>query len=348
MKKQKKHYPLVRFDWAMKKLLRQKANFDILEGFLSELLKEKVRITRVLESESNKEAETDKYNRVDIFVENEKGELLIIEIQNTQEYDYFHRILYGVSKTITEHISQGDSYAKVKKVISITIAYFPLGDGKDYLYHGTTNFIGVHKKDRLELSPKQRQLYGVSTPADLFPEYWLLKIGNFKDKLKETFDQWMYFLKNAEVLESFTAQGLPEAKEKLDEMRLPEAERQAYQFYKRFLRDRVSEEYNKQVAMEERLEQLDAVKAMVAKGIAKGIEEGAAQERAKAESEKEQMILDMAAEGFSAQQIAKITQKPLDEVQAILAKNKWHYFFVNTTVFAIMQISSHHFIEQLN
>ena len=116
MKKQKKHYPLVRFDWAMKKLLRQKANFDILEGFLSELLKEKVRITRVLESESNKEAETDKYNRVDIFVENEKGELLIIEIQNTQEYDYFHRILYGVSKTITEHISQGDSYAKVKNL----------------------------------------------------------------------------------------------------------------------------------------------------------------------------------------------------------------------------------------
>ncbi|MBL7784771.1 MAG: hypothetical protein JNM36_02600, partial [Chitinophagales bacterium] len=119
---------------------------------------------------------------------------------------------------------------------------------------------------------------------------------------------------------------------------LPEAERQAYQFYKRFLRDRVSEEYNKQAAMEERLEQLDAVKAMVAKGvakgmeegiakgieegIAKGIEEGAAQERAKAESEKEQMILSMVAEGFSAQQIAKITQKPLDEVQAILAKNK--------------------------
>ena len=38
---------LVRFDWAMKRLLLQnKANFDILEGFLSELLHEDFRPCR--------------------------------------------------------------------------------------------------------------------------------------------------------------------------------------------------------------------------------------------------------------------------------------------------------------
>ncbi len=36
----------------MKKLLRSKANFGILEGFLSELLKHDVKITRFLESEN--------------------------------------------------------------------------------------------------------------------------------------------------------------------------------------------------------------------------------------------------------------------------------------------------------
>ena len=55
---------LVRFDWAMKRLLRQKANFVILEGFLSELLGEDILIRNILESESNKESEFDKYNRV--------------------------------------------------------------------------------------------------------------------------------------------------------------------------------------------------------------------------------------------------------------------------------------------
>ncbi|MFN6022294.1 MAG: Rpn family recombination-promoting nuclease/putative transposase [Bacteroidota bacterium] len=117
---------LVRFDWAMKKMLRHKANFDILEGFLSELLGEEVRIKQILDSEGNKEEEDDKFNRVDILVENHKGELVIIEVQNTQEYDYFHRMLFGASKAITEHIKETQAYANVKKIISITIAYFDL------------------------------------------------------------------------------------------------------------------------------------------------------------------------------------------------------------------------------
>ncbi len=144
--------PLVRFDWAMKKMLRHKSNFDILEGFLSELLSESIKIKKILESESNQETKYDKQNRVDILVENSKEELVIIEIQNNKEYDYFHRILYGASKIITEYITSGQKYAVVKKVISITIAYFDLGQGKDYVYHGTTNFRGIHKGDVLTLA----------------------------------------------------------------------------------------------------------------------------------------------------------------------------------------------------
>ena len=121
---------LVRFDWAMKRLLRHKANFDILEGFLSELLGEEVTIRQILDSESNKETEDDKHNRVDILVENSKNELVIIEVQNSNEYDYFHRMLFGTSKAITEHIKEGQPCAEVKKVISITIAYFDLGQAR--------------------------------------------------------------------------------------------------------------------------------------------------------------------------------------------------------------------------
>jgi hypothetical protein len=72
---------LIRFDWALKRLLRNKANFDILEGFLSELLKEDIVINQILESESNKADAQDKFNRVDILVENSKKGLLISEIQ---------------------------------------------------------------------------------------------------------------------------------------------------------------------------------------------------------------------------------------------------------------------------
>lgn len=242
---------LIRFDWAMKKLLRNKANFDILEGFLSELLFESIKIKQILESESNKETESDKYNRVDVLVENIKGELIIIEVQNSKEFDYFHRILFGTSKVISEYINSGEPYASVKKIISITIAYFDLGQGKDYVYHGTTNFKGIHKGDILDLEVRQKELYKKDTIQDIFPEYYLIKVGKFNNRIKDKLDEWIFFLKNGKIGADFTAQGLHEANEKLDEMKLSETDRKSYRRYVRRLHDIASEAHTKMADAEE-------------------------------------------------------------------------------------------------
>ena len=135
---------LVRFDWAMKRLLRQKANFVVLESFLSELLKEKIKIQSILESEGNKESEDDKFNKVDLLAENTRKELILVEVQNTTELYYFQRMLYGTSKAITDYIYEGDKYSAVRKVYSVNIVYFDLGQGNDYIYHGKSVFTGVH------------------------------------------------------------------------------------------------------------------------------------------------------------------------------------------------------------
>jgi predicted transposase/invertase (TIGR01784 family) len=242
---------LIRFDWAMKKMLRHKANFDILEGFLSELLEDDVKIKNVLESEGNKEEADDKFNRVDILVENSKGELVIIEVQNTQEYDYFHRMLFGASKAITEHIRENQAYANVKKIISITIAYFDLGQGKDYVYHGTTVFKGIHKGDILGLSEKQVEVYNKGSVHEIYPEYWVIKTGKFRNKVKDTLDEWIYFLKNAEIKSTFSAKGLKEANEKLDAMKLPEKERKAYDAYLRHMMSIASRNHNIEIDAKE-------------------------------------------------------------------------------------------------
>jgi predicted transposase/invertase (TIGR01784 family) len=236
---------LVRFDWAMKKILRHKANFDILEGFLSELLGQDVKIKQVLDSESNKETEDDKFNRVDVLVEFASGELVIVEVQNSKEYDYFHRMLYGTSKVVTEHIKEGQPYADVKKVISITIAYFDLGQGKDYVYHGTTVFIGIHKQDKLTLADKQTELYKKKNVHEIFPEYWVIKVGKFGNRVNDKLDEWIYFFKNAEIKNDFSARGLKEAGEKLDEMKLTEKEAKDYKKYLKELRDIASEQHTK-------------------------------------------------------------------------------------------------------
>ena len=228
---------LVRFDWAIKHLLRDKSNFVVLEGFLSVLLNETVKIKQILSSQSNQTNEDDKYNDVDILVENTKGELIIVEVQNAKEYDYFHRILYGTSKAISEYIKEGKPYAEVKKVISITIAYFDLGQGDDYVYHGTNTFKGIHKKDTLTLSDKQKELYEKQHVYQIYPEYWIIKAGIFnEEEVHDELDEWIYFFKTGEVKDEFTAPGLPEAKEKLDKLKLTPEERKEYEAFLERLR----------------------------------------------------------------------------------------------------------------
>ena len=163
---------LIRFDWAMKRLLRDKSNYVVLEGFLSTLLGEDLRIVRFLESESNQSDANDKFNRADMLVEDNRGRLLIIEVQNNHELDYFHRMLYGVSKTISEYINLGDDYDKVKKIYSINIVYFELGQGKDYVYHGKTIFRGLHDtNDILQLSIRQREIFEMNKELNLSVHY---------------------------------------------------------------------------------------------------------------------------------------------------------------------------------
>ena len=238
---------VIRFDWAIKKLLRDKANFGILEGFLTVVLGESIYIQEILEGESNAADENAKFNRVDLLVKNSKGELIIIEVQNNKEYDYFQRMLFGVSKVIAERLEKGQKYAKVKKVYTITIAYFDLGQGEDYVYHGKTEFRGLHNKDKLQLLPKQVELFSKNSVHEIYPEYWLIKVDKFDDKVSDKLDEWIYFLKHSEIPDEFTAPGLPEAKENLAEIKMSREERRQYEAYQKRLRDIASEKFTQAV-----------------------------------------------------------------------------------------------------
>ena len=231
---------LIKFDWAIKRLLRNKANFGVLEGFLSELLFEDIKIEKILESESNQEYDDDKFNRVDILTQNSKNELIIIEIQTSYEIDYFHRMAYGTSKAISENFNLGEKYSDIKKIISIHIVYFDLGQGQDYIYKGKTDFKGLHQHDLLALSEKQRKKFLKETVSDIFPEYYLLKVNQFNDVAKDTLDEWIYFLKNSEIKSEFKAKGLDEAREKLRYEQLSDQDKQTYNRYQENRRIEIS------------------------------------------------------------------------------------------------------------
>ncbi|NLD94578.1 MAG: Rpn family recombination-promoting nuclease/putative transposase [Fibrobacter sp.] len=222
---------LVRFDWAIKRLLRSKANFGVLEGFLSELLHTDITIIEILDSESNKDCSDDKSNRVDIKVKDSDKNIIIVEIQYSRELDYLQRILYGTSKTITEHMIESNAYSNVVKVISVNILYFKFGTEDDYIYYGTTTFRGVHTQSILELNESQKKLYKHQKVAEIYPEYYLINVNNFNDTAKDTLDEWIYFFKHEKIEESFKAKGLKEAASTLDILKMDEAERVSYERY---------------------------------------------------------------------------------------------------------------------
>ncbi len=218
----------IRFDWAIKRLLRNKANFGVLEGLLTVLLGKEIHILDILESESNQQSEEDKFNRVDIKACDSENEIIIVEVQVTRELYYLERILYGVAKAITEHIELGHIYSEVKKVYSISILYFDIGKGNDYLYHGQNSFVGVHTGDLLQVTTKEKDAIVRRLPSEIFPEYFLIRLNEFDKVAVTPLEEWLDYLKNGHIRPDTTAPGLAEARQKLIYYNMDAAEREAY------------------------------------------------------------------------------------------------------------------------
>ncbi len=297
---------LVRFDWAVKRLLRNKSNFVILEGFLSTLLEEKITIVRLLESEGNKDARDDKFNRVDMLAEDSKGELIIIEVQNNRELNYFHRMLYGASKAVTDYINEGQEYGIIRKVYSVNIVYFELGQGKDYVYHGYTTFRGIHYNDILQLSVRQREQFVRHEAGDIFPEYYVLRVDGFNDQAKTPLDEWIKFLKTGEIEHDSTAPGLQEASERLRIDQLSPSDKQ--QYYSDMEAIRYQRSVIKTGWIEGRADGLAEGKAEgLAEGRAEGLAEGKREIAAKLKKQGIPVDVIIQCTGLSSEEISKLS-----------------------------------------
>ena len=283
----------IRFDWAIKRILRDKANFGVLEGLMTVLLGQQISIVEVLESESNRDAREDKSNRVDVKARTAGGELIIVEVQLAREAHFMQRILFGTSKTVTEQLEIGQDYENIKKVYSISVLYFDLGSGEDFVYHGRTTFKGLNHPDSvLQFNPREEDYVKgngprVVSPEEVFPEYFLLRVNQFNEVAKTPIEEWMAYLKSGIIRDDTRTPGLQEAREKLNYMRMTREERRAYEDYM------VSVHAAK-----------DVYETAVAEGRAEGIAEGMAQGRAEgiAEGRAEGMAEGMAqgrAEGIA-------------------------------------------------
>lgn len=229
---------LIRFDWAIKHLLRNKANFDILEGFLSALLNDNdIRVLSLLESEGNQPEADSKFNRVDLMIEDSRHRKIIVEIQNSRESDYLERLLFGASKVIVDNQKLGEDFRNISKVISISVLYFNLGMGDDYLYYGATDFLGVNTGTPLQVRGRVEFLDVDLTrrfrfeDKRIFPEYYLIQVERYHDEVQKAIDEWIYLIKHSEVQDSFHSRNIDRAREKLSELNMPPEEKARYERY---------------------------------------------------------------------------------------------------------------------
>ncbi|MDR0330362.1 MAG: Rpn family recombination-promoting nuclease/putative transposase [Chitinispirillales bacterium] len=281
---------IISFDYAIKHILRDKANFDILSGFLSELMERKVTVFDLLESESNKGDDEAKVNRVDLKAKIDNGEIAIFEIQCYRQADFFGKVLYGVSRAVTEQISVGGEY-DIKKVYSISIAYYDLGAKSDYIFLAKmAGFKGLHTEELIRFA---RPAPPADATADIHPEYYLILPKMFDENIQNKFDEWIYTLKTSKVKSEFTASGIQEAGVKLATLKMEPAERKAYE---RFMEVKANEE--------------SILNTYKRDGIAEGIAEGT---RKKAI----EIARKMKANGKDENEIAEFTDLSAEEIRGL-------------------------------
>ncbi|ONI41670.1 hypothetical protein AN639_03350 [Candidatus Epulonipiscium fishelsonii] len=200
---------LISFEYAMKHILREEENLDILEGFLSALLKEDVTIVEILKNKDNKETQ------MELLIKDGKT---IVVIQHSKEDDYLGKMIWKTAKTI---LDRNKNHTNIEKIISVNILYFNSCIGNGYIYKGETSF-----KDWQSIQTSE-----LIIARNIFPEYYLINIENFDNEAKNELDEWIYFFKHNTIREGAVSKILVSTKERLAVSRLTDKEKQSYEHY---------------------------------------------------------------------------------------------------------------------
>ena len=161
----------IRFDWAIKHLLREKSNFEILEGLISVLLGQDVKIEEILESKSDSINETCTFTSFYLQAKIGANQYTLFRIQVIRQLFYLKRLTERTCTIVQDVPSfcQLGNMTTHQKVYSISILYCEFGEGDDYVYRGTTEFKGIHTGTDLIVRTKEDGVIVSHLPSQVFP-----------------------------------------------------------------------------------------------------------------------------------------------------------------------------------
>ncbi|WP_342271223.1 PD-(D/E)XK nuclease family transposase [Candidatus Tisiphia endosymbiont of Parasteatoda lunata] len=231
--------PLISFHYAIKYLLKDKGDYSIAEGFISDLLKTKgykdVKIVALLESESNKEDSKSKRSLADVIVEDEDHHKYIIEIERNVKDSFIHKACFNTSRLIVDTLAQREDYTQIIKIFHISLLYFPIGNGNGVIYHGKTIIHEVETNERLNVHIKNMETSEVFDATNILPEYFYISVPLFNDRLEKEIDDWLHVMKYDEVPPNYHSPYMRQVADKLSILKMTKEERANYSYYQKKL-----------------------------------------------------------------------------------------------------------------
>ncbi len=293
---------LISFDYAIKYLLKDKGDYSIVEGFISALLKsigyKEVKIIALLETESNKEDKKNKRSLADVIVEDEDKHKYIIEIERSVTNSFIHKACFNTSRLIVDNLAQREDYTQIVKVFHISLLYFPVGNGS--IYHGKTIIHEIETKEKLTVHINNQKTGESFDATEILPEYFIISVPQFNDRLEKEMDDWLYVMKHEEIPAKFHSPYMKQVQEKLNILKMTPEERENYSYYQKKL-------YNDR----------DQLQAAESRGIEKGIEIGEARGETKAI---EKTAINMLKEKLDDSLIKSVTGLSQDEINKLKSK----------------------------
>lgn len=296
-------HPLISFDYAIKYLLKDKGDYEIVEGFISALLKsygyKDVKIISLLDTESNKETKKGKRSLADLVVEDEEHNKYIVEIERQYKDSFIHKACFNTSRLIVDHLGEQMDYLKIVKVFHISLLYFPVGRGA--IHHGQTIIREMETKEKLTVhitDPKTKEI--ICDAADILPEYFFISVPLFNDRLEKEMDDWLYVLKYDDIPETYHSPYMQRVADKLSILKMTPDERNSYYAY-----------------MKQMYSDRDELQAAIIKGELKGREEERKKYEAKLEETKREIARKVLSMGMDVESVRDLTGLSIEIVRSL-------------------------------
>jgi hypothetical protein len=304
--------PLISFDFAIKYLLKNKGDYDIIEGFISALFASQgyppIKINALLDTESNKEELELKKSIADLVVEDADGNKYIVEIERAYTPNFMHKACFNSSRLVVDGIYGSQDYTTIKKIFHISLLYFSTKGMEKPIYHGKTIVHEVDTKHPVDVSIANEGLVIFNSP-NVFPEYFFISVPMFDDVINSEIDEWLYVMKHSEIKQGFKSPYMTKVAERLSVIKMSSEERNEYIYYQK-----------------QSVHSQDILNAARAEGEAKGEVKGISIGEARGEKKKAVEIARvMLAKNKSVEEIEEFTGLSKDDVARILLNRSIKY-----------------------